>query len=154
MLRELSERETSALYSFLELLCQYWRAKKLKLPQSGIDRQWFIDNRRRIACLDNTPGREDKFTEWLDHLEEGNKKVWILLLGDLSSVGVSIHMYSDIKKYSPFAGKIILTVDHFPLHKGVNLSKNEGAALMNNVCYKEGGETFIVISNAELENYP
>ncbi len=145
MFQNISEERKHVLWSFVELLCQYFKTKKAGLSlEYCVDRHWFIENRQRIGCLPNVPGAEERFANWFDSLEKGDENVWARFLGNLSDVGVSGHMYATVKSYSPFADKLIV------VRRGIKgeiyLSEPEGQALMKNVFPVARGETFLVFS--------
>lgn len=151
MFQELSEGQKHALWSFVELLCGYFRQKRSNLPTDP-DRSWFVENRQRVH-LPNVPGPEEKFVEWFDLLEKGNEGVWARFLGDLSDAGVSSRMYEEVKHYSPLAGKLIVARRGF--NGKVHLSEQEARALAKNVFPVDHGDTFLVLSiDLRLVVYP
>jgi len=143
MLRELSDKQKHALWSYVELLCNFFNQKKLNFPIDP-DRRWFVENRQRIHCLPNVPGPEEKFAAWFDRLEKGDEEIWARFLNDLSEAKVSCHLYEWIKKYSPFAGKVIIVRDSFDGR--VYLPKQEGQVLSRGIFPVQHGNTLMVFS--------
>lgn len=145
MFKDIPEKQKHALWSFVELLCQYFKTKKADLSlEHCVDRHWFIENRQRVGCLPNVSGAEEEFVNWFDSLEKGDQGVWIKFLADLANAEVSGHMYGEVKSHSPFVGKLIVVRKSFD--GMVELSQYEGQALMKNVFPVDRGETFLVFS--------
>jgi hypothetical protein len=150
---DITKDQRDALFSYLELFCNYLKGKKSNLTvDQNIDMKWFVNNRQRICCLPNVTGVEEKFVVWLKLMENGDEKSWIRFLGDLSDLEGSYYVYRELKNLSPFADKLIVIRNGRYKGGTVILSENEGIPLKKDIYNANDGRTLLVfdISNRKV----